>query len=51
MLPELVAQDGGVEPVEGEIPAVNHVHQRIQDLGFLSDFVSEAEVIFAFDKA
>src|SRR5687767_71959 len=50
MLPELMGKDGGVEPVEGEVPAVDHVDQRLEDLRLLPDLVAEAVLLAAFDE-
>src|SRR5437764_944879 len=51
MLAELVGEDGGVEPVERELAAVDHVDQRVQHLALLPHFVAEAEVLAALDQA
>src|SRR5688500_10291949 len=50
MLPELVAEDGGVEPVEREVAPVDQLDQRVEHLGLVADLVAKAEVLLALDQ-
>src|SRR5712691_1872313 len=51
MLAELVAEHGGVEPVERQLPPIHQFDEAFEHLGFLANLVSEAELLVAFDKA
>ena len=51
MLPELVGEHGGVEPVERELAPVDHFHQRVEHLDLLPHLVAEAEVVRALHQA
>src|SRR5947209_4654366 len=51
MLTELVREDGGVEPVERHVAAIDHFDQRIEHRGLLAGLVAKAEVFFALDEA
>src|SRR5687768_11715399 len=50
MLAELVAEDGGVEPVERELAAADHFHQRVEHLRLVAQLVAEAEPLLALDQ-
>src|SRR5687768_1497206 len=50
MLSELVAEDGGVEPVERQVATVHQVDQGVEHLGLVTDLVAEAEVLVALDE-
>jgi hypothetical protein len=51
MLAKLMREDGGVKPIEGKLAPMDHIHQRIEHLGFLSDFISKAEVVTTLNQA
>src|SRR5436305_10829331 len=51
MLAELVAEHGGVEPVERQLPPIHQFDEAFQHFGFLANLVAEAELLVAFHKA
>src|SRR5258708_39250803 len=51
MLTKLMAQHGGVEPVEGQLAPIDHFDQAFQYFGFLTDLVAKAELLIALDEA
>src|SRR5437868_3231353 len=50
MLAELVGEHGGVEPVEAQVAAIDHFHQRVQHLCLVPYLVAEAEVLLTFHE-
>ncbi len=50
MLAELMRKHGGIKPIEGKIAAMDHFHERIEHVGFLSGFVLEAEMVLTFGQ-
>lgn len=48
MLAELMREHGGIKPVKGQIAPIDGFDERIEDDGFLPDFISEAENLAAF---
>jgi len=50
MLTELMGEDRGIKPIEAKVAPIDHIHQRIQHVVFLSDFVSEAEMVLPFHE-
>src|SRR5262245_55992157 len=50
MLPELMGDDRGVEPVECQLAAVDHIHQRVEHLRLLPHLIAEAEMLLALNQ-
>src|SRR5438132_9388835 len=50
MLPELMGEDGGVEPVKGQLAPLDHFDQRFEHFGLLPHLVAEAELLGALDE-
>src|ERR1700730_13690880 len=50
MLTKLVGQHRSVEPVEGQVASIDHVHERIQQLGFLARLLPEAVLMTTLNE-
>src|SRR6478672_2870514 len=51
MLTELVGEHGGVEPVERQLPPVDHFDQAFEHLALVADLVAEAKLLVTLDQA
>ena len=51
MLAKLMGQNGGVEPVEGNVAPIDQFHEGIQNTRLLPGLVTKAEMMPAFYEA